>query len=157
MTTCPNCGSRFLRPARPVNRKENLNRFRFIDPLRCLDCKTRFVTNTLVWNDFLFAKCPGCRCMDLNSWTGNTYTPPWFWVGFKIVFGGHRWRCEYCRRNFASFRPRQETFRFNRWERLGLSKAGGKAAEKAELAPREGGPDAKENPVAERSHGATAG
>ena len=157
MTTCPNCGSRFLRPARPVNRKESLNRFRFIDPLRCLDCKTRFVTKTLVWTDFLFAKCPGCRRMDLNSWTGNTFTPPWFWAWLKIAFGAHSWRCEYCRLNFASFRPRQETFRFNRWERLGFFKVAEPSAQKTELAQGEGGPDAKENPVGEKSRSATVG
>lgn len=157
MTTCPNCGSRFLRPARPANRKESLNRFRFIDPLRCLDCRTRFVTKTLVWNDFLFAKCPGCRRMDLNSWTGNTYRPPWFWVGFKIVFGGHRWRCEYCRRNFASFRARKEVFRFNRWEKLGFSRFAEQAAEKLVPTRGEGRPDAEENPIGENSRSAAGG
>ena len=53
--------------------------------------------------------------MDLNGWTGKTYTPPFFFVGLKVQFGAKKWRCEYCRLNFASFRPRKEVFTFKRW------------------------------------------
>jgi hypothetical protein len=54
--------------------------------------------------------------MDLNAWTGKTYTPPFF-MGLKVSMGARKWRCEYCRLNFASFRPRKEVFTFRRWEK----------------------------------------
>jgi len=57
--------------------------------------------------------------MDLSGWTGKTYTDPPFWTAFKVSLGAHRWRCEYCRVNFASFRRRKEVFSFKRWRRFG--------------------------------------
>ena len=119
MTTCPNCGSRFLRPSKPRSKSERRGRLRFVDPLRCLDCKTRFVANTFVLGDLRYTRCPDCHRMDLNSWTGKSYVPP-FWMSLKIIFGANRYRCEYCRLNYASFRPRKEIFSFHRWERLNL-------------------------------------
>ncbi len=56
--------------------------------------------------------------MDLNGWTGKTYVDPPFWVALKVSFGAHRWRCEYCRLNFASFRTRKEVFTFKRWKKF---------------------------------------
>jgi DNA-directed RNA polymerase subunit RPC12/RpoP len=111
---CPSCGSRFLRDSQPRDFNEKVNKLRFISPLRCLDCQTRFVTRTLVVRDLFFARCPECHRMDLNSWTGKTFDPPWF-TATKIWFGAKRWRCEYCRVNFASFRKRKEVFTFKRW------------------------------------------
>jgi hypothetical protein len=55
--------------------------------------------------------------MDLNGWTGKTYHPP-ILTGLMVKFGAHRWRCEYCRLNFASWRPRKEIFTFSRWQKL---------------------------------------
>jgi len=53
--------------------------------------------------------------MDLNGWTGKTFTPTgWTWL--KCTFGANKWRCEYCRLNFASFRKRKEVFTFSRWK-----------------------------------------
>ena len=57
--------------------------------------------------------------MDLNSWTGKTYTDPPAWVAFKVSLGARKWRCEYCRLNFASFRKRKEVFTFKRWKKFG--------------------------------------
>lgn len=54
--------------------------------------------------------------MDLNGWAGNSYTPP-FWTGWMIAIGAKRFRCEYCRLNFASFRRRKEAFTFSRWKK----------------------------------------
>ncbi len=114
-TACPKCGSRFLRESRPRDFSEKINRLRFVSPLRCMDCKTRFIARTLVLSDLLYARCPKCFRMDLNSWTGKTYEPPFF-MGLKISSGAKRWRCEYCRLNFASFRQRKEIFTFKRWK-----------------------------------------
>jgi DNA-directed RNA polymerase subunit RPC12/RpoP len=115
---CPNCGSRYLRPSKTRNFAEQLGLLRFKSPLRCLDCKTRFTAPTFVWSDLFYARCPMCRRMDLNGWTGNTYTDPPAWVAFKVALGARKWRCEYCRLNFASFRRRKEVFTFKRWKRF---------------------------------------
>jgi hypothetical protein len=56
--------------------------------------------------------------MDLNGWTGKTFTNPPAWVAFKVMLGARKWRCEYCRLNFASFRQRKEVFTFKRWKRF---------------------------------------
>jgi len=114
---CPNCGSRFLRESKPRDASEKLAQWRFVSPLRCLDCKTRFVASTLSLGDIRWAHCPKCDRMDLNQWTGKNYEPP-FLVGLMVSFGANRWRCEYCRINFASFRKRKEVFTFKRWKNL---------------------------------------
>jgi len=117
-TECPRCGSRYLRPARTRNFSEWIGQLHFTSPLRCLDCNKRFIGKTFVWDDLSFARCPVCLRMDLNGWTGKTYNPP-FWMNIKITLGARRWRCEYCRLNFASFRDRKEVFTFKRWRKFG--------------------------------------
>jgi hypothetical protein len=116
---CPKCGSRYLRPSRARNFSEEFGKLRLTTPLRCLHCKERFFTPIIVWADLFFAKCPVCHRMDLNGWTGKTYTNPPFWVAMKVRLGARKWRCEYCRLNFASFRNRKEVFTFKRWKRFG--------------------------------------
>ena len=56
--------------------------------------------------------------MDLNGWSGKTFKPP-LWMAFKVALGARKWRCEYCRLNFASFRARKEVFTFKRWKKFG--------------------------------------
>ena len=89
---------------------------RFISPLRCRDCKTRFVSRTVFPEDLLYAKCPKCDRMDLNGW--NEKRPHTSrWTIFKLHLGAYKTRCEYCRYDFASFRKRKETFTFSRWKK----------------------------------------
>jgi hypothetical protein len=128
---CPKCGSRHLRPARYQNLSERWNALRFISPLRCRDCKTRFVSKTIFLEDLFYARCPECDRMDLNGWTGKTHQPTG-WTALKVNLGAHKWRCEYCRLNFASFRVRKEIFTFSRWKKRNP----GHVAEK----PKEGTP-----------------
>jgi endogenous inhibitor of DNA gyrase (YacG/DUF329 family) len=116
---CPKCGSRYLRPSRIRDFSEAAGRLRLKMPLRCLDCKERFIAPIIVWADLFFARCPACHRMDLNGWTGKTYTNPPFWVAWKVRLGARKWRCEYCRLNFASFRGRKEVFTFSRWKKFG--------------------------------------
>ncbi len=118
MTACPKCGSRYVRPSRTRNASEQFGFLRLQSPFRCIDCDHRFIAPSIVWEDLFYASCPTCLRMDLNGWTGKTYTPP-FWVGLKVMLGAHKWRCEYCRLNFASFRSRKEVFTFKRWKRFG--------------------------------------
>jgi len=111
---CPKCGSRFLRESR----SRGAEKIPWLSSsLRCDDCQTRFVAKTFVISDLKWARCPCCLRMDLNGWTGKTYDPP-FVVGLKVRLGAHRWRCEYCRLNFASWRPRKEIFTFSRWQKF---------------------------------------
>lgn len=115
--TCPKCSSRFLKVSRPRGAKEKLNVFRFVLALRCGDCRTRFTANTLIPGDLKWAKCPRCERMDLNMWTRERFESDWM-TRVKMNLGAHLWRCEYCRLNFASFRPRHEVFSFRRWQKL---------------------------------------
>jgi hypothetical protein len=114
---CPTCGSRNLRPSKYRDSGERLNALRFIAPLRCKDCRTRFVSRTVFLEDLFYARCPKCDRMDLNGWTGKTYHPSGL-MKLKVFLGAHKWRCEYCRLNFASFRKRKEAFTFSRWRKL---------------------------------------
>ena len=82
--------------------------------MRCNDCKTRFIGRTLEWSELSFARCPLCFRMDLSVWQLKDFKPA-FWENLKLGFGGHRWRCEYCRLNFVSLRKRKEIFSFKRW------------------------------------------
>ena len=113
---CPNCGSRHLRPSHYRNSDERIKALFCISPVRCRDCRTRFVSRTVFPEEFFYARCPKCDRMDLNSWTGKNYTPRG-WLKLKIILGAFRWRCEYCRLNFASFRNRKEAFTFSRWRK----------------------------------------
>jgi hypothetical protein len=83
-----------------------------------MDCKSRFFAPTIVWADLFYARCPLCNRMDLNGWTGKTFTNPPAWVAFKVALGARKLRCEYCRLNFASFRKRKEVFTFKRWKKF---------------------------------------
>jgi DNA-directed RNA polymerase subunit RPC12/RpoP len=113
---CPKCGSRDLRPSHYQNSEERRNALLFISPLRCKDCKTRFVSRTVFPEDLLYARCPKCDRMDLNSW--NDRRPMTSrWTMLKLQLGAYKIRCEYCRYDFASFRKRKETFTFSRWRK----------------------------------------
>jgi hypothetical protein len=98
---------------------EEWGKLRFRSPLRCLDCETRFVAQTFKLSDLRYARCPVCHRMDLNGWSGKTYTSTSLWVQLKVLLGARRFRCEYCRLNFASFGRRKEAFTFKRWRRYG--------------------------------------
>ena len=125
---CPKCGSRNLRPARYRSSDERLHSFLLIAPLRCRDCRTRFVSRTVFPEDAFYAHCPKCHRMDLNGWTGKTYQPTG-WMKIKVAFGAYKWRCEYCRINFASFRRRKEAFTFSRWKKRNPDQVAEKPAE----------------------------
>ena len=127
---CPNCGSRFLRESRPRSFSEKIGKLRFISPVRCVDCKTRFIARTLMMEDLRFARCPRCFRMDLSEWTGKNYLPP-LWMRLKLNFGAWRWRCEYCRLNFVSFRKRKEIFSFSRWKKMNAAQARAEGRAKA--------------------------
>lgn len=119
---CPNCGSRYLRDSQTKSAGERVRWWLFEQALRCNDCKHRFVASTLALGDIRYAKCPICKRMDLNAWSGKTYTPEGL-TAFKVNLGAKKWRCEYCRINFAAFRDRKEVFSFKRWQRMNVGNA----------------------------------
>jgi hypothetical protein len=80
-----------------------------------------------------FARCPRCWRMDLNRWSEDDYWVPAF-TRFKLRLGGSPFRCEYCRTNFVSFRPRLERFSFSKHKRRPKP-----AQDSQTLAARQGG------------------
>jgi phage FluMu protein Com len=75
-------------------------------PARCEDCSTRFrVSGTSIFH----AKCPRCLRQDLAAWDVHHYHTT-AWMHLLMFLGAHRWRCEVCRCNFLSFRPRREKY-----------------------------------------------
>jgi formylglycine-generating enzyme required for sulfatase activity len=72
-------------------------------------------------------------------------------MSVKIVFGAHRYRCEYCRVHFASFRKRQEVFSFRRWEKMGYPRAesAGKSTAIPATVPRQTDPEEQPSPPPE--------
>jgi hypothetical protein len=90
-------------------------------PVRCDHCKHRFIIDTMGLADMAYASCPKCNRMDLSSWAGDSFTPRGI-TKIKSALGANKFRCEYCRLNFASFRKRKEIFSFHRWERIEAAK-----------------------------------
>ncbi len=118
MVACPVCGSRHLRYSRLVNFNERLGSLVGVRPLRCRDCRTRFIDRTWRLANIRYARCPRCWRMDLNLWSRRDYRVR-VWQAFMLQLGARPYRCEYCRCNFVSFRPRKEKFTFRRWKKGG--------------------------------------
>lgn len=76
---------------------------------RCGNCGRKFLSRPMGVGGSVYAKCPRCYRMDLTTWDQKYYRAS-FWESFKTWFGAHRWRCEPCRTNFVSWRPRKEKY-----------------------------------------------
>ncbi len=109
MVQCPLCGSRNLRYSHRRTRRERLLSWLGIRPLRCRDCRARFIARTWRLSNVRWARCPKCWRTDLASWSPERY-PTGALRKLLLALGAHAWRCEYCRHNFLSFRPRRETY-----------------------------------------------
>lgn len=113
---CPYCGSRHLRYAHRQNLSERLWSWVGVRPLRCRDCRKRFVERTWRLSSLRYARCPNCWRMDLNTWSVEDHHA----TGTQLLMlrlGARPYRCEYCRINFVSFRRRLEKFSFSRWKK----------------------------------------
>jgi len=88
-----------------------------VAPQRCLDCQKRFISRTVFPEDAIYAHCPRCGRMDLAEWKGKRFKPSG-WTKLKTILRAHKWRCDYCQLNFASFRDRKEVsvFGFGPWK-----------------------------------------
>ncbi len=100
MPECPSCGSRYLRPSRPPQffGESRPVPIRLSHALPRLQAPASSRTQSQL-SELRFARCPQCFRMDLTAWSGRTFVPP-FWSRVKLMFGAHRWRCEYCRLEF---------------------------------------------------------
>lgn len=110
LTDCPRCGSSSVRTAQAHGLLERLLTWLGRFPFRCQDCSLRFISWPISLRDSAFAKCPACLRMDLTVWDPKFYRTS-KWQDLLLTLGGHRWRCEPCRRNFVSVRPRRERYR----------------------------------------------
>lgn len=113
---CPKCGSRSLRFSRARSAAERLWKIVGVRPMRCRDCHTRFVGKTWSLTDLIYARCPKCWRMDLSRWSGTHAAVPRYMM-LALKLGANAYRCEYCRCNFVSLRPRKERFSFHRWKK----------------------------------------
>lgn len=123
---CPGCHSRAVRLSRSRTLWEGLLAWAGVYSFRCRKCRRRF--RAPVWHirDLVYAHCPRCYRQALSTWSEQNYNVP-FATAIKLRLGATAYRCEVCRCNFASYRPRRERFMWRRRERTqdaGDSKSG---------------------------------
>lgn len=120
--SCPDCGCRELRLSHRRGVGEHLRGLIGYYPVRCAKCKQRFEVS--IWSSRLlkYAHCPKCLRTDLSRWELDHYFVP-FWTSFKLKLGAQPYRCETCRCNFASFRPRGERFSWRKQRERGMKDA----------------------------------
>lgn len=106
---CPECGRREVRSERMYGFRERVLALAGHYAFRCEHCCTRFLERPVDLASVVYAKCPKCLRMDLSSWDPKYYRVS-VWSEVKVWLGGHRWRCEPCRRNFVSWRMRREKY-----------------------------------------------
>jgi hypothetical protein len=75
-----------------------------IFPMRCKDCDERWTQPLWDFLNVVYARCPRCYGLELTLWQPQYYRPPTFWK-FLMGLGAKPRRCEFCRKNFVSFRP----------------------------------------------------
>jgi hypothetical protein len=110
MLVCPQCGGRDLRYSRLRTVSERCWTWFGIRPLRCRDCRLRFLERTWRLGNIRFARCPMCWRMDLARWSEEDYYVPAL-KKLLLRTGAKPYRCAYCRVNFVSFRPRLMRYR----------------------------------------------
>jgi hypothetical protein len=103
---CPNCGSKDLRYAHLRSPSEKIAGLAGVRPLRCRDCRHRFVYRTWLLSDLSHARCPTCLGTELTYWSPSHYRVS-FGKSLLLFLGGHPYRCDRCRCNFVSFRRRK--------------------------------------------------
>lgn len=104
---CPSCGSKAVRESRRRGVLERIGAIVGYLPVRCHDCGHRYRRSTLILREFYFAHCPRCLSLRLTDWDEKYYYPG-RWARMLTWFGAREHRCDPCRRNFVSFRPRKK-------------------------------------------------
>ena len=110
---CPACGSRNLRYAHLRSPSEKIARLAGVRPLRCRDCRQRFVHRTWSLSNLSQARCPTCMGAELTSWSPSHYHVS-LGRSLLLFFGAHPYRCERCRCNFVSFLRKRKRMRVSR-------------------------------------------
>lgn len=110
---CPNCGSKHVRHSHYQTFGERLLSLFGSHQLRCKDCQHRFSSKVFHFADLIYSRCPRCYRMDLSSWNEDHYLPRWT-TKMQLRFGAKRLRCEYCRLNFAGWRPVKVKYQWRR-------------------------------------------
>ena len=113
--SCPQCGSRYLRPLPYRSLGEWIRSLLGTSRLSCGDCGLRFVARTWDWSFLRYARCPKCLRMDLGYWTEGQAKPTLF-IKLWLRLGASPYFCQYCRYAFVSFRARREEVRLGRWQ-----------------------------------------
>jgi hypothetical protein len=103
---CGQCGGRDVRRARIQGMPERVRALLGVYPFRCRDCRHRFPVSIWLLSKMAFAKCPKCLGMDLVTWSRKHYRPGLL-ENLLITFGAQQYRCQQCRYNFVSLRPRR--------------------------------------------------
>jgi C4-type Zn-finger protein len=106
---CPNCGTRDVRVSHPQGLVQYIKHVVGISSLRCRRCRYRWETSVWSNRSWRYAKCPRCYRQELSKWTTRHYNPP-RWTRLLLCLGARPRRCEACRCNFASFKPRKGSF-----------------------------------------------
>jgi len=83
---CPKCNSRDIRYSHLSTPKERFASLLGIHPLRCRDCRERFVARLWDPSDLPYARCPRCLNMTLSTWSPSHYHVP-AGRGIKLFFG----------------------------------------------------------------------
>lgn len=103
--TCPKCGSGRVRMSKTRGFAEWLRAMFGVHMMRCRSCGIRFRKRTWELSLIWYARCPKCAGLELRNWSEKYYYPPWYKQILCLV-GARQQRCEACRHNFVSFRPR---------------------------------------------------
>lgn len=101
---CPACQGRSPRLAGARGVRDKIARIFGVYWLRCTDCGHRFRDDLWDFRRWLYARCPRCYRLELSSWSEKHYQAT-TWMQCEIALGAHRYRCDACRHNFASFLP----------------------------------------------------
>jgi DNA-directed RNA polymerase subunit RPC12/RpoP len=102
---CPNCGVSTVRRSRRANISQLFRMMLGVYPFRCMACGDRFSANVWLVSSWRYAKCPRCLNLNLTDWPKRHYHVT-TWGQIMSALGAKKQRCNRCRTNFMSFRPR---------------------------------------------------
>lgn len=103
---CPHCGSKHIRKSLSRGISERLAELLGVLQLRCRECDLRFRNAIWDFSNSVYARCPRCYRQKLTRWDPEKYHVTTLRTLLMYV-GARPLRCDACRCNFVSFRPRK--------------------------------------------------